>query len=109
MANFTEKWSVGKQAGCVVSDTPNRHGRDDNVDYYGGYLIAESIPKQEYVNLIAVAPDMCAKLDDLRTMLEEVIVYLDLADVDILIFKQTIKDIESLLAKACGEGEVVNG
>lgn len=61
-----EKWSKGKPGDCVVSDTPNRIIEDpdlarienDTRDYYGGYLIAESIPKQEYVNLIKTAPKM---------------------------------------------------
>jgi hypothetical protein len=53
-----EKWSKGKTGGCVVSDTPNRHTQDDHVDYYGGHLVAESIPKQEYVSLISAAPDL---------------------------------------------------
>ena len=66
-----EKWSKGKHAGCVVSDTPNRHTRDDHVDYYGGHLIAESIPKQEYVNLIACAPSMLALLEKALPIIEE--------------------------------------
>jgi hypothetical protein len=53
-----EKWSKGKHAGCVVSDVANPHGDNGGSDYYGGYLVAESIPKQEYVNLIAAAPDL---------------------------------------------------
>lgn len=100
-----EKWTEGKTGECVVSDTPNLHSSDDNVDYYGGYLVAESIPKRKYINLIIAAPDMYTKLDDLRIMLEEAVVHSDLADVDILIFKQTIRDIKSLLAKACKESE----
>lgn len=56
---MSETWTKGKELGCVVSDTPNRHSlADDHVEYYGGYLVAESIPKQEYVNLIAAAPDL---------------------------------------------------
>jgi hypothetical protein len=71
-----EKWSKGKHGGCVVSDTPNRHTaahaaiRDDHVDYYGGHLVAESIPKQEYVNLIAAAPDLLEALEGCLAQLE---------------------------------------
>jgi hypothetical protein len=68
MSEINEKWSKGKTGGCVVSDTPNHHTRDDHVDYYGGHLIAESIPKQEYVNLISAAPDL---LEALEGMLKE--------------------------------------
>lgn len=60
-----EKWSKGKHAGCVVSDAPNPHGDNGGTEYYGGYLVAESIPKQEYVNLIAAAPDLKQALYDI--------------------------------------------
>jgi hypothetical protein len=72
MARFNEKWTPGKDAGCVVSDTPNSHSRrDDHVDYYGGHLVAESIPKQEYVNLIALAPEMYNKLEEIERVIAE--------------------------------------
>ena len=65
-----EKWTAGKTGGAVVSDTPNRHGNDENVDYYGGHLIAESIPKQEYVNLIAAAPHLLGALELLESNMD---------------------------------------
>lgn len=71
MARFNEKWSKGKTGGCVVSDAPNRHTRDDTVDYYGGHLVAESIPKQEYVSLIALAPDLYNKLEEIERVIAE--------------------------------------
>ncbi len=49
-----EHWSLGKNGG-VVSDTPNRH---NDVDYYGGYLIGESIPSRGHAALIAIAPQL---------------------------------------------------
>lgn len=66
-----EKWTAGKPGGCVVSDTLNRHGiADDHVEYYGGFLIAESIPAQKYVNLIAAAPSMLALLEKALPIIE---------------------------------------
>lgn len=65
-----EKWSKGNDLDCVVSDTPNLHSRDDLVREYGGYLIAESIPKQEYVNLISRAPSMLALLEKALPIIE---------------------------------------
>lgn len=64
---------------------------------------------ERLASLWIAAPEMYVKLNGLSTMLEEAIVYLNLAEVDILIFKQAIKDIESLLAKARGEQEAQHG
>lgn len=50
------RWSVGR--GCIVTDEPipgNVAGRDD-VKYYGGHLIAESIFRPADAHLIAAAP-----------------------------------------------------
>jgi hypothetical protein len=63
-------WSVGK-VGSVVSDTtPSWYkggsGHDDN-NYYGGFLIAESIANVEDAKVIAAAPDLlkaCKQLID---------------------------------------------
>lgn len=73
MADITkEKWSKGPLGGTVISDTPNRLGPDtDAIEYYGGHLVAESIPKQEYVNLIARAPSMLALLEKAYPIIEE--------------------------------------
>jgi len=58
-------WRIGKQAGTVVSDkkviTLSDTGHDD-IDYYGGYLIAESIARKEDAKLIAAAPIMLETL-----------------------------------------------
>jgi len=63
-----EKWSKGRHGGCVVSDTPNAHGNQtETTEYYGGYLVAESIPRESYVNIIAAAPEM---LDALWAILQ---------------------------------------
>lgn len=66
-----EKWSKGKHGGTVVSDVANPHGDNGGSGYYGGYLIAESIPKQEYVNLIARAPSMLQLLEKALPIIEE--------------------------------------
>lgn len=89
----------------------------DDVPYDGGFetwvvnadgagICMMDCPKDEMeanARLIAASPEMYAKLDGLQTMLEETIAHVDLPDVDVLIFKQTIKGIESLLTKARGE------
>lgn len=63
------KWSVGETGRTVVSDTPHKQfissGHGD-VDYYGGYLVAESIPTIAYRNLIAAAPDMYEALKNIE-------------------------------------------
>ena len=45
--------------GEVLSHTPvGRPGESTDVKYYGGYLVAESIPSAEIARLIASAPDL---------------------------------------------------
>ena len=70
--NFKKgEWKVGRQ-GTVVSDTiPENHSNlgHTDVEYYGGYLIAESIANQADVKLVAAAPDM---YDALSRLIEEV-------------------------------------
>lgn len=58
-------WKVGKFDSTVISDeTPEKYigasGYND-IDYYGGFLIAESISNHD-ANLIAAAPDMLEAL-----------------------------------------------
>lgn len=64
-----EKWSIGKIPSTVVSDTkvkntnfpvpPNVDISDESdIEYYGGYLICESIGNNKHANLIASAPDL---------------------------------------------------
>lgn len=70
-----EKWSKGKHYGTVVSDTRTKttipDGRSHNdVDYYGGYLIAESIPKQEYINVISRSLAMLTLLEKALPLIE---------------------------------------
>lgn len=57
-------WKVGEIGGSVVSDEPHKlpvsdiHTGHSDVQYYGGHLVAESIPTSKYENLIAAAPDL---------------------------------------------------
>lgn len=56
-------WTLGKTGGSVITDNgegfaPNT-GHSD-VEYYGGYLIAESIQKKDDARLIAAAPELLA-------------------------------------------------
>ena len=64
--NFTKgEWKIGRQ-GTVVSDTiPENHSNSGHTDveYYGGYLIAESIVNKADAKLIAAAPDMYNALE----------------------------------------------
>lgn len=71
MARFQEKWSVGKCGGSVVSNKPGDFSTDDSVNYYGGHLVAESIPSQEYVSLITLAPDLYNKLEEIERVITE--------------------------------------
>jgi hypothetical protein len=62
-------WSIGKAGGSVVSDTPHKQYIDtghDDVLYYGGFLVAESIPTIAYRNLISAAPDMYEALKNIE-------------------------------------------
>jgi hypothetical protein len=58
----------GRQGGTVVSEKipdwfkPNSTGHDD-VEYYGGFLIAESIANEADAKLIAAAPDLLEALE----------------------------------------------
>lgn len=62
-------WKIGDHQSTVVSDTkvkntnfpspPNpEESRDDEVKYYGGYLICESIGNYKIAKLISAAPDL---------------------------------------------------
>jgi len=57
------KWSLGKQLGTVITDDgegfPSSY-QGDSLEYYGGYVIAESISKPADAALIAAAPELLA-------------------------------------------------
>jgi hypothetical protein len=62
-------WTIGKSDSVVVSDKiPDDYllnGGHDDIEYYGGFCICESIAKKADAKLIAAAPDM---LDMLMTI-----------------------------------------
>lgn len=90
-----ENWKVGKHKSCVVSDVkqkntnfpipPNKvESEDSEIEFYGGYLVCESIGNGESAKLIALAPEMLATLktvcsrligvdDALRSYVEDII------------------------------------
>lgn len=62
-------WKIGKQNSVVVSNHPIRNtnfpvppnretSTDDEIDYYGGYLVCESVGNDEHARLISSAPDL---------------------------------------------------
>lgn len=57
-------WRLGKTADAVVCDTPlGSGGGHDDVGYYGGHLVAESIASHGDRHLIAAAPDLLAVVE----------------------------------------------
>ena len=65
-------WREGKWGGSVVSDTPIQEGvpGSEDVDYYGGYLIGDSIAVCNRPIIIA-APDMLAALTELLAQVDQ--------------------------------------
>lgn len=71
-----QTWKVGNHSSTVVSDTkinnsnfpvpPNKEeSTDEEIEFYGGYLVCESIGNVETANLIAAAPKMLQdRIDD---------------------------------------------
>ena len=69
-------WRPGMRGGTVVSDKPlpnyNLNGGHDEVEYYGGHLIAESIWRAEDARLIAAAPDLLEASETALSYIEAV-------------------------------------
>ena len=58
-------WRIGKWGGSVVADAPAPGvGGSDDVEHYGGHLVAESITPSN-AKLIAAAPELLALLIEL--------------------------------------------
>lgn len=59
-------WNIGKVAGTVIADNVKnnlpKELRKDEKEYYGGYLVAESIRRKDDAMLIAAAPDLLEAL-----------------------------------------------
>jgi hypothetical protein len=75
-----QKWKIGKHKSVVVSDTkiennnfpspPNpKFSTDDHIEYYGGFLVCESIGNDKVAKLISVAPQL---LKCLKEAIEDV-------------------------------------
>ena len=68
MADYTKgPWRAGEIGHSVVADTPipgTEHTGHSATEYYGGYLICESVWKEEDKNLIIGAPDMYKALKE---------------------------------------------
>ena len=73
---MNEKWSVGKHKSVVVSDTKQQNtnfpsppnpteSSDEDLEYYGGYLVCESIGNDKNAKLISVAPELLEVLQGL--------------------------------------------
>lgn len=106
-----QKWKVGNHPSTVVSDTkikntnfptpPNqRESGDDEPEYYGGYLICESIGNIETANLIAAAPKMLDMLIRARKEIEDISwEYIGWSDEK----EGIIKEIDEVIIKALGK------
>jgi hypothetical protein len=72
-----EVWKIGKNSSCVVSNVaPKRysyttHDYETEKEYYGGYIIAESIPYEKMAKVIAAAPEMLEALVKIREWLDD--------------------------------------
>lgn len=72
-----QNWKVGKNGSCVVSDVAPKRASystkdfESEKEYYGGYLIAESIPDKQMADLIAGAPKLLSdRINDRKAFAE---------------------------------------
>lgn len=75
------RWRVGRP-GCVVSDVPlgGVETSPDDLAYYGGHLVCESIPSYGVAVAIASLPDLVAENERLRRRIDAVTRLLNLFD-----------------------------
>jgi hypothetical protein len=70
-ATASGNWSLSPSASdAVVSDTPTGHDNPGTVEYYGGHLVAESIPTT-LRPLVTAAPKLLAALKGLLAIASE--------------------------------------
>lgn len=73
-----EVWKSANSGLCVVSNVMPQMSTNDNKEfklekeYYGGYLIAESIPDKEKFNIIVAALEMLEVLETIDNFLETI-------------------------------------
>lgn len=61
MKHLPGSWKLGKQDGTVIADsktTERLNTGHDAIEYYGGYLVCESIATQEIAQAITALPDL---------------------------------------------------
>lgn len=75
-------WRIGKNYGAVVADhpVPELRGSDD-VNAYGGHLIAESIALQNRP-LISAAPELLEVAKDFQEALQELGLFCECGEAD---------------------------
>jgi hypothetical protein len=58
MAHTLGPWRIDDKTGAVVADYPTGHDGLDNLEYYGGHLVCESIRWGDNRKIIASAPEL---------------------------------------------------
>lgn len=96
MSHTSGPWKVGKHKTTVVSEhkvevTPaaNLIGHDggvNEVEHYGGSLIAESILRAENTHLIAAAPEMYNALNNLIKLYDDNFPSLTCSEISDIVF-----------------------
>lgn len=72
MNNHTPKpWRVGTGNTVVADSAEGTHSQPDNVEHYGGCLVAESIRTEANARLIAASPEMLDALETAEAWLSE--------------------------------------
>jgi len=94
-------WRVGRNGGCVVSDTPSENAipGSDAVEYYGGHLIGESITKANAA-FIAAAPETAAELERVKAVNKKLVEALEFVVRDINCCGKDVEIYATALAKA---------
>lgn len=60
-----ENWKPGKTGDCIVSDQGEETSAGES-EYYGGFLVCESIRRKEDKKLILAAPGMLEALQNIH-------------------------------------------
>ena len=71
-------WKVGTNFSNIVTDEKTerpsytKENYESEIEYYGGYLICESVSKKADAKLIASSPELLEALNEMVRMYEEV-------------------------------------